>query len=141
MFLIPLNKTNKKYSLFILGLTAVVMSLSSSCKKDAGEGGLASISGKVYGYDINSAGIVTDSGYVGDVQVYISYGDHTYVDDNVRTSYTGEYSFQGLQKGKYTIFTYSECDTCNFNQTSIVQKFEITSSKQDGELPDFVIYN
>ena len=113
----------------------------SSCKKEAGEGGLATISGKVYGYDINSSGVVTDSGYVGDVQVFISYGDNTFVDDNVRTSYSGEYSFRGLQKGKYTLFVYTECDTCNFNQAPVIQHFEVTSNKQDAVLPDFVIYN
>ena len=33
-----------------------------ACKKEAGEGGLASIKGKVYGYDINSYGVLVDSG-------------------------------------------------------------------------------
>jgi hypothetical protein len=119
----------------------ILISLTTACKKDPGQGGLASISGKVYGYDINSSGIVTDSGYVGDVKVYISYDNNQYADDDVNTSYTGDFSFQGLQKGKYTIYTYSECDSCNFNQTPVVQEFEITSTKQDATLPDFVIYN
>ena len=146
MYLHPSKKTAKRKFSFtsIISCTAafiVFISVTTACKKDAGQGGLASISGKVYGYDINSSGIVTDSGYVGDVKVYISYDDNQYADDDVNTSYTGEFSFRGLQKGKYTIYTYSKCDSCNFNQTPVIQEFEITSTKQDAMLPDFVIYN
>jgi len=146
MYLHPSKKISKRnlgLTIILSYATAIVIliSLATSCKKDAGQGGLASISGKVYGYDINSSGIVTDSGYVGDVKVYISYDNDQYADDDVNTSYTGNFSFQGLQKGKYTIYTYSKCDSCNFNQTPVVQEFEITSTRQDAALPDFVIYN
>lgn len=146
MYLHPSPKTAKRKFSFASTISCIAafiifISITSACKKDAGQGGLASISGKVYGYDINSSGIVTDSGYVGDVKVYISYDDNQYADDDVNTSYTGEFSFQGLQKGKYTIYTYSKCDSCNFNQTPVIQEFEITSTKQDAMLPDFVIYN
>jgi hypothetical protein len=124
-----------------IGLSLCLGILLHSCKKEAGEGGLATIHGKVFGYDINSFGVLVDSGYVGDYRVGISYGDHTWIDDDTRTSPSGTYSFQGLQKGKYRLVVYSQCDTCTFNQTYFEQFAEISSNKQELEMPDFVIYD
>jgi hypothetical protein len=112
-----------------------------SCKKEPGEGGSSSISGKVFGYDINTAGVITDSTYAGDYRVYISYGDAGTADNDVRTSYTGEYSFNGLQKGKYCVYVFSQCDTCVFNQNYFTQVVEITKNNQEITLPDFKIYD
>lgn len=113
----------------------------ASCTKEAGEGGNATIHGYVFGYDINSSGIVTDSGAAAGQKVYISYGDNTTIDDDVETSYTGEYEFRGLRKGTYTLFAYSQCDTCLFNQKVVSMKVEITENKQDVIAPDLVIYD
>lgn len=113
--------------------------LWSSCEKDPGQGGLASISGKVYGYDYNNVNVLLDSGYVGDTRVYIAYGGGTVADDDVRTSYTGEYSFKGLQKGLYSIWVFTKCDTCAFNLSAVVQQVEITETRQEAVLPDFII--
>lgn len=112
-----------------------------SCSKEPGEGGSATISGKVFGYDVNTSGVITDSAYAGDYRVYISYGDNSAADNDVRTSYSGDYTFKGLRKGKYKVYVFSQCDTCVFNQNYIVQDVEITSNKQDLMLPDFVIYD
>ncbi len=113
----------------------------ASCAKDAGEGGTSSIQGKIFGYDINAAGVVTDSAYVQDARVYISYGDGTTVDNDVRTSYTGDYIFRGLRKGIYTIFVYSQCNDCPFNQEVVKQTFEITENKQEVIVPDLKIFD
>ena len=113
----------------------------SSCSKEAGQGGSSIISGKVYGYDINPNSIVTDSAYVQDARVYISYGDGTTVDDDTRTSYTGEYTFRGLRKGTYTIFTYSQCNDCPFNQEVVKETITIGSNKEEVIAPDLVIYD
>ena len=121
----------------ILGICALL----TSCAKEAGEGGNSTIHGYVYGYDINSSGIVTDSGDAAGQKVYISYGDNTTIDDDVETSYTGEYEFRGLRKGTYTIFAYSQCDTCIFNQKVQTIKVEITDNKQEVIAPDLVIYD
>lgn len=111
----------------------------SSCEKDVGEGGTATIKGKVFGYDINNSGIVLDSGYVGDYRVYLSYGDNEWADKDERTSYTGDFAFQGLQKGKYKIFVFSKCVTCAFEQAVVVQYAEITKNGETIELPLFKI--
>jgi hypothetical protein len=112
-----------------------------SCSKEAGEGGTSSIQGKIFGYDVNTSGIVTDSAYVQDARVYISYGDGTTADDDVRTSYTGDYVFRGLRKGKYTIFVYSQCNSCPFNQEVVKQTVEITDNKQEVTAPDLKIFD
>ena len=123
----------------LIALLALVASLFIACEKDAGEGGLGTIRGRVYGYDYNTAGILHDSGYVGGIRVYISYGDHTWVDDDVRTSASGEYAFQGLHEGNYSLFVISECDSCNFNQAYVTQHATLESEDQDLVLPDFII--
>lgn len=115
--------------------------LLSSCAKEAGEGGSSSIKGRVLGYDINTSGVITDSAVVQDARVYISYGDNTTVDEDTRSSYTGEYVFRGLQKGKYTIFTYSQCNDCPFNQEVKKQVVEITEANQEVLVPDIVIFD
>src|SRR5438132_3252019 len=91
----------------IAALSLVLLALFPSCKKDAGTGGLATIHGKVMTYNFDNDGVLVDSSYGGDIRVSISYGDHTWVDDDTRTSYTGDYAFEWLQKGDYKICVIS----------------------------------
>ena len=128
-------------SRIIVFLSCSFSLLLSSCAKEAGEGGSSTIKGRIYGYDINTSGVVTDSAVVQDVRVYISYGDNSTVDDDTRSSYTGEYVFRGLHKGKYTVFVYSQCNDCPFNQEVKKQVVEITEKNEDVIVPDFVIFD
>ena len=128
-----------KKILLMLTLALTVAIIASSCKKEVGEGGTATITGKVFGYDINANDIITDSAYVGGVRVYLSYGDNLWPDEDAWTSYSGDYAFQGLQKGEYRVFVYSQCNSCPFNQEVKVQYIEITSNGQTVVLPDFKI--
>lgn len=125
----------KKYLLFII----FVSSSFITCKKIAGEGGLATIKGKVYAKDYDSSGFLVGEGYVPDEKVYISYGDHTTIDNDVNTSYNGEYTFEFLQKGTYSVFVYTKCDTCDLGTRAIIKKVEITERKQILTLEDFNI--
>lgn len=111
-----------------------------SCKKDEGKGGLATIQGKVYAYEYDKYFISKiDSGYLADERVYISYGNHTAVDDDVRSSYDGSFKFDYLQKGNYTVFCYSRCDTCPLGTEVTKSVVTITSTKQVLNMPDFLI--
>jgi hypothetical protein len=125
---------------FLTSIFSVAV-LFFSCKKEAGEGGSGKISGKLYGYDINTAGLVTDSGYAGGYRVYISYGEEGNANNDVRTSYNGQYVFSGLKKGTYTVFTYSQCDTCLFNQKTVKQTVTLKSNKEEAMLPDLIIFD
>lgn len=111
-----------------------------ACKKEPGRGGLSSIRGKVFAYDINQLGDVVDSGYPADQRVFISYGNNTWADDDVRTSYTGEFSFDWLQKGDYTIWVVGECDTCQLLQSIDKLTVSIDKQKETVEVRDLITY-
>lgn len=116
-----------------------VMLALSGCKKDPGPGGLASISGRLYAYDYNSFGALVDSGYVAGERVFISYGDNEAVGNDTRTYIDGSFTFEWLQKGKYTIWAISDCDTCPLKQTTVKQTVEITKRREKLTIPDLII--
>ncbi len=119
-------------------LFALALALISSCKQLPGDGGQGTIHGKVFGYDLNNFGLVTDSGYVQDTRVFISYGDNTWADDDVRTSYTGEYLFPYLHPGDYTVWVLNFCDTCTLNQSYDIRHVTISKPKETVEVPDLI---
>lgn len=120
-------------------LSLLLMSSLAACKKEPGTGGLATITGKIYAYEYNNFGEVIDSGYTGEENVYISYGSNTAVDDNTDSNFDGAFSFYWLQKGNYTVWVYSECDTCLLGQQAVKQQVTITKRKETVTLTDFVI--
>jgi hypothetical protein len=121
----------------------VLISLSFfSCKKQPGEGGFASIEGKVYVKDYDeSYTIVTAEYYLPSETVYIIYGDGTEVANTVKTSYDGSFKFNYLRKGTYKIFVLSEDSTKPFlavPKEELVQ-VNITKRKEKVVVNDFVI--
>ncbi|MDP5028559.1 MAG: hypothetical protein NWQ14_10075 [Flavobacterium sp.] len=121
--------------LIILAIT----SLFFSCSKDEGYGGLASISGRVFGKDYNSNGVLVSSNYLGGAKVYIGvHGSSTPFDD-VDTSYDGTFRFEYLQKGTYDIWVFGDCDSCSWDQTYVVKTIEITSRKSSVTTDDLII--
>lgn len=115
--------------------------LVASCKKGPGEGGRASISGKVFQVDYNTSNIPVDSFYVGEQRVYLIYGDDASFSKEVRTNYDGTYVFNYLLTGNYTVFAYSECKTCAGKTKPVVLHTEINGRKEDKVLDDIVIEN
>jgi hypothetical protein len=112
-------------------LSAVIL-LLASCNKEPGVGGLASISGKVYVYDVNGTFTDTLSEYYAmDERVYIIYGtdDSTY-DDDFRTSLDGSFEFGYLTPGDYTVFAYSDCITCPSGFAPVTKTVTITDNKE-----------
>ena len=110
-----------------------------SCKKGPGQGGRASIKGKIYSVNYNAIMTVPqDSGYLGAQKVFIIFGDETAVGDNQDTNPDGSCEFTYLRKGKYKIYTYSKT-LPNHLDSAVIQQVEITSNKQMLELPDFRI--
>lgn len=109
----------------------------TACEKEEGEGGQATITGKVYAYDIDN-NIKTDSGYIAGVRVYISYGNNTGVDDDTRTDASGIYSFKWLQKGTYKVWVVKECNTCPLDQDIDSEEIEITDKKGTETVRDLI---
>lgn len=123
----------------VINLLVVVTIIVSGCKKGPGEGGRASIKGKVYTVNYNSAMVLPlDSGYLGGQKVHIIYGDETIVGDDQDTNPDGAFEFQYLRKGKYKLYVYTKIAP-NTIDSAVVQEVEITKGKQILELPDFHI--
>ena len=116
-------------NIFLLVIIGLVI---TSCTKVEGEGGSASIKGFVYEYKINAFSLDTTARYAAaDQDVFIIYGDdHTFYDDNIKTSYDGSFKFPYLQKGKYTVFVYEDCATCLSGKKEILRTIEITKKNQ-----------
>ena len=113
-----------------------------SCKKKPGEGGFATIQGKVYvkNYDAFFT-YVTSEYYLPSENVYIIYGDGTEIGQSVKTSYDGSFKFNYLRKGTYKIYVVGKdsASATRGNPKEILVKTEITKKKQVVTLPDFVM--
>jgi hypothetical protein len=123
----------------LISFISLISLIAPSCNKGPGEGGRASITGKVYAVNYNAAmTIPTDSGYIGGQKVFIIYGDETAVGDNQDTNPDGSYEFQFLRKGKYKVYVYTKVKQ-NHLDSAVIQNVEITERKQTVTLPDFRI--
>ncbi len=110
-----------------------------SCKKGPGDGGRASIKGKVFTVNYNSSFTVSqDSGYLGAQKVYIIYGSETAVGDNQDTNNDGGFEFNFLRKGKYKVYVFTKTSV-NHLDSAVIKEVEITDRKQIVEIPDFKI--
>jgi len=128
----------KKITLSVWVLLVFILT-AESCKKSPGYGGLAQITGKVYVYDYNTNNVLEAEGYTADVNVYISADDQPGQLDDVATDINGAFRFDGLRKGKYTVWVFEDCDTCTENKRVIKQLVSIEKNNAKIELSDFKI--
>lgn len=95
----------------LLLIPVAALSLAA-CKKVEGEGGRASITGKVVIMEkLYINGVCTDTvTYAGATEdIYLIYGDADEVyDDKMECSMDGTFKFSYLQPGNYTIFGYDK---------------------------------
>lgn len=119
----------------LLVALASVMFLWTSCAKGPGEGGRASITGKIYAINYNNSYVAVDSGYLGGVNVYIKYGDEPGIADNTDTDPNGVFRFNYLRKGKYAIIAYSKKLVNNVLDSAVITNVEITDRKEDYNTP------
>ncbi|HQQ94630.1 MAG TPA: hypothetical protein PLQ93_08760 [Bacteroidia bacterium] len=133
-----------KYKIkWIALLLAVELMQFSACKKAPGEGGKASIHGKIWVEDWNAAFTIKNGEYAGyDRDVYIVYGDVSGYSDRIKADYKGEFEFRYLRKGNYTVYVYSKDSSLNSKSgdTAFVQKLEISSKKQNLTLNTFTVF-
>jgi hypothetical protein len=107
----------KKLVIIALGVLTL-----AACKKTEGQGGRASITGKIaiqqklyvngtYQETVNLDGAKED--------VYIVYGtDDAIYDDKVECNYDGSFKFNYLEPGTYTIYAYNEIFHTGSNSTN-----------------------
>ena len=120
-----MKKNMKIIKLFILFSVVLI-----SCKKDAGDGGTSTITGKVHvtEYDSDFQNVKAD--YPGaDVDVYIIYGNKTTPDDNTKTGPDGDFTLKYLREGDYKIYVYSDAETAS-GQTTVTKDIKITGRKK-----------
>ena len=87
-----------------------ILLMFTACDKEPGEGGRAEIHGRVMAQNlVQSNGLAIGDPYpMPEHRVYIIYGDGVFHNDDVRTGSDGRFSFSGLRKGNYTIYTISQ---------------------------------
>lgn len=118
----------KKFILLII-LSIFIM---PSCIKHEGFGGKAKIVGKIkieeYNYDFS---ILKESYYAQNEDVFIVFGDETKIGDKTDTHYDGTFSFEYLQKGKYSIYVYSDDKNGNSISGKIPIIYDVTINKRN----------
>lgn len=113
-----------------------------SCKKQPGEGGFATIKGRLYvkNYDPTFTVLLSEYYLPGEF-VYIKYGDNNEVGDNIRTTNDGTFTFNYLRKGKYKVYAIGKDNTkpsLSIPKETLVE-IEIKEKKQVVDLGDIVI--
>lgn len=99
-------KMLSKISTLLLVMFTLIL---TSCEREEGPGGSSSIVGKVWVVDYNSTFTKINEEYFGqDERVYICYGNDTIYSDKFDTDYNGNYRFDYLTKGDYTIYAMSK---------------------------------
>lgn len=114
--------------IFILLSIAVI----SSCSKNEGKGGNASITGTVNKILITSNGIAIDTIPAVNKDVFIQYGETDYYNDDNKTNEKGYFEFPFLRKGDYTVFAYSDCYSCASNKET--KATTVTIDKKSEEI-------
>ncbi|MBS1658753.1 MAG: hypothetical protein K1X63_16875 [Chitinophagales bacterium] len=128
-----------KRNLIPFALIVFLFSSMSACENGPGEGGTSTIKGKIFIQNYNGSGNLVSEYYAPEERVYIIYGDADFYGNDTRTSYDGTYEFQYLRKGSYTVFAYSDCDTCASGTEAIKAMTEITDNHSTVELPDIIL--
>ena len=122
-----------------------------ACEKPAGEGGTSVITGKVYEvglWDDPTTSAPWDTStpiqLAAEKEVYIIYsGENSDVyDDSFDTHWNGEFRFEYLRKGKYTVFTYADFDTSGIytGDYPVFQHITIDENHKTYILNDFILH-
>lgn len=118
-----------------------------SCEKEAGEGGTCTIQGKVihFSTSYNTQTSTMDTTYFSkseeDVYIIYSNDENEIYNDNFETDWDGNFHFQYLRKGDYTIYTYADStDVDNITYDYPVFKhITIEQNNSVNTLTDFII--
>jgi hypothetical protein len=121
----------------------VVSCFLTSCAKEEGKGGDASIYGKVFVKNYNSTFTqLVSSYYAADTYVYLIYGDDISYGERVKTDYEGEFEFKYLYPGDYRVYVYSD-DSLMQSPTgtvAVVKDLHISGRKSKVNVGKLVIF-
>lgn len=111
-----------------------------SCENGPGEGGQASIKGRLLVEDYNgNCTVLLDTFYGIDIPVYIIAGDDPSYFERVRTGPDGVFWFPYLRPGKYTVYAISEPCPPPRDETAVEVEVTIDGRKEQVEIGDIVI--
>ena len=136
------SRVTVRKALLCVGVMTI---LGPGCTRSAGEGGHATILGRV---EVEQRVVITNpNGAVlapaADHEVFITYGDRVGPDDRIHTNYDGEFAFYGLRTGNYTVFVYSEDTMPLFNnapKVAVVREIIVESRDEEVDLGVIRIY-
>ncbi|MEN9346804.1 MAG: hypothetical protein RLZZ77_315 [Bacteroidota bacterium] len=117
--------------------------LLASCKQEEGVGGNHTITGTVWVKNYNSSFTQLLGEYAGkDTYVYIVYGDHQGYDKRIKTDYKGQFTFEFLYPGDYTVYTYSLDSTLTdlSGFVPVVQSVTLEGRKGETTLEPLIIF-
>ena len=130
-----------------IGLTILIMFFAFwlvGCEKSPGEGGSASIRGKVLVEEHLVPSQIETSYFAKDQKVFLIFGEDTEFDLDTRTSYDGSFKFDYLRTGKYQVFVYSDCSpldsACDNSGTkAIIMDISINDKDETVDLDTIII--
>lgn len=111
---------SRKMNLVLLSVATLFVIYG--CNKEPGPGGQASIVGYVHAKEIDASGNYFQVNYPAQkYDIYIQYGDDSNYSDRVETNFNGNFQFEFLRTGSYTItvFEYDPqlgCPNCESYQ-------------------------
>lgn len=130
----------------IIAIAAILLAGTLSfCKKPAGPGGKASIKGKIYVKDFNTAafGSPIAEYYAPGESVYICYGTSTTTGNSVKTGPDGSFEFLYLRTGHYKVFANSRDTSIHVSGSSkenpVSIEVDLTGNKQTYDVGTIVI--
>lgn len=84
--------------------------------------------------------LVIEKTYYGTEQeVYLTYGDHTFYDERIRSQFDGTFEFGGLIPGDYLVFLYSDDVSGESDKEALKFEVSITGLEQVVDLGEIVI--
>ncbi len=112
-------------------ITILCLILFSACTKaediEETQESYGIITGKVYGFDYNSGGVLIGEDYLGDQDVFISTKGTTNYFSKTKTAYDGAFTFENLDIGEYDIWVFGDCDYCVWDQRYFLVSVELAS--------------
>lgn len=95
-------------------LFAVMLLFFSSCSQEEGIGGSSHIKGVlIEKYYNNDMSVFQYESPAKDEDIFIVFGEDSYVGENTSTNFTGDFQFQYLWPGDYKLYYYSDDTTSN----------------------------
>lgn len=117
-------------------LIALLALLIAGCSATEGEGGRTTLTGQAYYRLEDQQGNFLGREEARNEDVYIIYGENELYDDDINTHSNGQYQFQHLFKGNYTVFGYSDCPGCDSGVEETGIKVELSGKNETFVAPD-----